>query len=278
MSLGLNRDVCLPIVGLTRNQFYYSSKGTKPGKGVSNHTIWRNPKTKEEQIIDNAEVVKKIVEIKLNPDLSNWYRLITISLNISGYYINHKKVYRLMFEYLSIRSPKRFSKLCYWLIDNGIMPVFSDPGCPQQNGRHERMHKDLKAYCKYDIQNTLSKQQEVMDRFRLEYNQVRPHESLDMKTPNHVHVKSIRQYSEKILQYDYPLHFRVTKVCVNGAARWGAYNWLIVSNAAKGRYVGAEEIGNGIWNVYYRDVLLGYFDEKGIKAKETYLHINKLKV
>ena len=177
MSLGLNRDVCLPIVGLTRNQFYYSSKGTKPGKGVSNHTIWRNPKTKEEQIIDNAEVVKKIVEIKLNPDLSNWYRLITISLNISGYYINHKKVYRLMFEYLSIRSPKRLSKLCYWLIDNGIMPVFSDPGCPQQNGRHERMHKDLKAYCKYDIQNTLSKQQEVMDRFRLEYNQVRPHES-----------------------------------------------------------------------------------------------------
>jgi transposase InsO family protein len=178
----------------------------------------------------------------------------------------------------SIRSPKRFSKLCYWLIDNGIIPVFSDPGCPQQNGRHERMHKDLKAYCKYDIQNTLSKQQEIMDNFRVEYNKIRPHESLNMKTPNHVHVKSIRQYSESKITYDYPLHFRVIKVCVNGAARWGAYNWLFVSRSAKGRFIGAEEIGNGIWNVYYRDVLLGYFDEKGIKAKETYLHINKLKV
>jgi len=67
-------------------------------------------------------------------------------------------------------------------------------------------------------------------------------------------------------------------LCVNGAARLGAYNWLFVSNAAKGRYIGAEEIDNGIWYVYYRDVLVGYFDEKGIKPKETYLHINKLKV
>ena len=178
----------------------------------------------------------------------------------------------------SIISPKRFSRLCYWLIDIGIKPVFSDPGCPQQNGRHERMHRDLKAYCKYDIQNTLSKQQKVMDNFMQEYNEVRPHEALNMNTPEVIHSKSIRVYREKKMQYDYPLHFRITKVCINGAARWGAYNWLFVSNAAKGRYIGVEEIGNGIWNVYYRDVLLGYFDEKLIKAKETYLHINKLKV
>ena len=106
MSLGLNRDDCLEIVGLTRNQFYYIRKGTNPGKGVSKHTIWRDPKTKKEQLIDNAEVVKEIVSIKLNPDLSNWYRLITISLKISGYYINHKKVYRLMLEYLLLENKR----------------------------------------------------------------------------------------------------------------------------------------------------------------------------
>ena len=77
----------------------------------------------------------------------------------------------------SIRSPKRFSRLCYWLIDQGITPVFSDPASPQQNGRHERMHKDLKAYCRHKIKMTLSKQQIVMNNFVKEYNNVRPHEA-----------------------------------------------------------------------------------------------------
>jgi transposase InsO family protein len=178
----------------------------------------------------------------------------------------------------SIRSPMRYSKLCYWLIDQGVIPVFSDPASPQQNGRHERMHKDLKAYCRHKIKMTLSKQQIVMNDFMTEYNTIRPHESLNMKTPSTVHVKSNRSYSEKKIPFEYPLHFRVNKVCKNGASRWGAYNWLWVSRAAAGRFIGAEEIGNGIWNIYYRNVLLGYMDEKLISEKETYLHINKIKV
>lgn len=178
----------------------------------------------------------------------------------------------------SIRSPKRFSRLCYWLIDQGIVPVFSDPASPQQNGRHERMHKDLKAYCRHKIKMTLSKQQIVMNEFMTEYNTIRPHESLNMRTPSTVHIKSIRSYNEKKIPYEYPLHYKVNKVCKNGASRWGAYNWLWVSRAAAGRYIGAEEIGNGIWNIYYRNVLLGYMDEKLITEKETYLHINKIKV
>ena len=178
----------------------------------------------------------------------------------------------------SIRSPRRFSKLCYWLIDQGVVPVFSDPASPQQNGRHERMHKDLKAYCRHKIKMTLSKQQLVMNDFLEEYNNVRPHESLNMKTPGSVHKKSNREYQEKKQSYEYPLHYKVNKVCKNGASRWGAYNWLWVSRAAAGRYIGAEEIDNGIWNVYYRNVLLGYMDEKLITEKETYLHINKIEV
>jgi len=178
----------------------------------------------------------------------------------------------------SIRSPRRFSQLCYWLIDQGVIPVFSDPASPQQNGRHERMHKDLKAYCRHRIMNTLSKQQNVMDNFLKEYNEVRPHESLNMSTPISVHQYSKQEYSETKITYEYPLHYKVTKVCINGAARWGAYNWLFISRAARGRYIGAEELGNGIWNVYYRDVLLGSIDEKLINHKETYLHIQKIRV
>ena len=178
----------------------------------------------------------------------------------------------------SMRSPRRFSRLCYWLIDQGITPVFSDPASPQQNGRHERMHKDLKAYCRHRIMNTLNKQQMVMENFVDEYNKIRPHEALNMKTPISVHINSNREYSEKKKSYNYPLHFKVNKVCKNGAARWGAYNWIFISRAARGRYIGAEEIGNGVWNVYYRNVLLGSIDEKLINSKETYLHIQKIKV
>jgi len=178
----------------------------------------------------------------------------------------------------SIRSPRRFSKLCYWLIDQGITPVFSDPASPQQNGRHERMHKDLKAYCRDRIQMTLSKQQIVMDEFLREYNTVRPHEALKMNKPKNVHVKSQRQYNESKISFEYPLHFKVIKVTSNGAARWGPYNWIFISRAAIGRFMGTEEKGNGIWNVYYRDVLLGWIDEKIIRNKETYLHIQQIKV
>lgn len=178
----------------------------------------------------------------------------------------------------SIQAVGRYSKLCYWLIDQGILPVFSDPGCPQQNGRHERMPRDLKAYVKPKIQSTLSKQQRMIDKFRVEYNEIRPHESLEMLTPNQVHVRSSRVYSETKIVYEYPIEFKVLKVTKNGSIRWGAYNWIYISRAAIGRYIGVEEIGNGIWNAYYRNVLLGCFDEKLFSHKEQYLKLTKVKV
>jgi transposase InsO family protein len=172
----------------------------------------------------------------------------------------------------------RFTKLCYWLIDQQIIPIFSDPASPQQNGRHERMHRDLKAFCRKKIKNTLSKQQKVLDEFKYEYNQIRPHEALKMKTPNSVHVRSIKEYSETKIKYDYDFHYKKMKVCINGAARWGAYHWLFIGAGAAGRYVAAQEVGNGIWNVYYRNVLLGYFDENFFTRKQQYQKLTNLKV
>jgi len=178
----------------------------------------------------------------------------------------------------NVQSVCRFTSLSYWLIDQGIMPVFSDTASPQQNGRHERMHRDLKAFNRNRIQQTLSKQQLVMDNFREEYNVVRPHEALKMKRPKDVHSLSKREFKEKKIDYDYPKEMKVLKVTKNGSIRWGAYNWIFVSGAARGRYIGLEETDHGIWNVYYRDVLLGYVDQKELKRKEQYLRIKKLKV
>ena len=162
----------------------------------------------------------------------------------------------------SIAAINRFSKLCYWLIDIGIEPVFSDPGRPDQNGRHERMHRDLKAFCTRPARSTMAKQQILMDYFVDEYNNLRPHEALEMKTPAEIHSYSDRVYSGKIPDYNYDPHMKILKVSKNGATRWGHSGWLYISRAAVKRYIGLLEIGNGIWKVYYRSVFLGYFDEK----------------
>ena len=100
MGQGLRRSECLSITGLTKNQFYYLEKGTKSGKPPSKTTPWRDPSTLIHYEFDNRDVVQKIVEIKLDPDHTNWYRMITRTLQILGYFINHKKVYRLMKEYV----------------------------------------------------------------------------------------------------------------------------------------------------------------------------------
>ena len=59
-----------------------------------------------------------------------------------------------------------------------------------------------------------------------EYNTIRPHESLYMKTPSSIHVKSNRSHNEKKIAYEYPLHFKINKVYKTGASRWRVYNWL----------------------------------------------------
>lgn len=168
----------------------------------------------------------------------------------------------------SVTAIQRFTRLSYWFIELGIMPVFSDPSHPEQNGRHERMHRDLKASCAKPSAYDLKAQQRRLNRFVKEYNHIRPHEALDMATPASVHDFSSRPFPEKIPNFDYEPDMRVLKVTKNGSMRWGAYNWVYLSASLQGKYVGALEIGNGIWRVFYRNVFLGYFNENELRTKD----------
>jgi len=168
----------------------------------------------------------------------------------------------------SVSSIQRFTKLSYWFIDLGIMPVFSDPAHPEQNGRHERMHRDLKASCASPSAQDMKSQQRKLNSFVREYNDIRPHEALDMKTPKRMHKRSKTPFPERMTTYDYPPGMKVMNVVKNGAMRWKAYYWVYLTTGLIGKQVGAEEIGNGVWKVYYRDVFLGYFNEKDIRDKE----------
>ena len=173
----------------------------------------------------------------------------------------------------SVRAIQRFTQLSYWFIELGITPVFSDPAHPEQNGRHERMHRDLKAACAKPSAYDLKAQQRRLNHFVKEYNHERPHEALDMGTPASVHSFSTRPFTEKIPLFDYEPDQKVLKVTQNGAIRWKSYYWVYLTAALKGKYVGIEELGNGIWRVFYRNVFLGFYNENELRNKEKSIRL-----
>jgi transposase InsO family protein len=89
---------CLEIIGITKNQFYHKSNGKKPGKRATSETKFIDPTTKVEQIVNNEKVVDEIIAIKQDVDQPDYYKLICVALCLKGYFINHKKVFRLMSE------------------------------------------------------------------------------------------------------------------------------------------------------------------------------------
>lgn len=166
-------------------------------------------------------------------------------------------------------SLRRMTRLSVWLMDLGVTPVYSDPAHPEQNGRHERMHRELKAEVTRPASNTLKAQQHRFDRFREEYNTVRPHEALEMKTPAEVHKSSERVYTRKVQEWSYEKSLQTRLVTVNGAIRWNVERFVMVSTALSGRYVGVEEVDNGVWALWYRHVQLGYYSERENKVYEV---------
>lgn len=129
------------------------------------------------------------------------------------------------------------------------------------------MHRELKAEAARPPASNRILEQKRLDKFVKEYNTFRPHQSLGNKTPASVHVRSNREYSSKIITWDYPANLQVRRVFKNGAIRWGSDNWVMVSTALIDKHIGLEELGNGIWRVSFRSKLLGYLDEKNFASR-----------
>ena len=105
-SQGLSVSKCLELVGLSANQYYHKKSGKRAGRRPSTTTTHISPYNGELTQVSNLDVLSRIVEIKLDPDHANYYRLITVTLCLQGYFINHKKVYRLMREHLLLEDRK----------------------------------------------------------------------------------------------------------------------------------------------------------------------------
>lgn len=163
----------------------------------------------------------------------------------------------------------RLSSLSAWWIKLGVLPELIEPGKPQQNGRHERMHRTLKAETTKPPAGNLVAQQRKFNRFREEFNHERPHEALDQETPASIYEPSPREMPNKIPPLEYPDRFEVRYVSANGGIRWNN-DWVNVSVVCAGEYVGLEEIDDGIWNVYFGPLKIGRFHERKMRIEDEY--------
>ena len=153
------------------------------------------------------------------------------------------------------------SQLNVWWMRLGIQHQRILPAHPQQNGAHERMHKTLKGEAIRPPRGHLAAQQRAFHRFGRLYNEERPHQALDGKTPASVYRASHRQYTGRLPALEYPGHYVVKMVTNAGTVRFQK-RVLFIANALKQHHIGLEEIDDGIWSIYFCQVLLGRLDER----------------
>ena len=118
--------------------------------------------------------------------------------------------------FVAVLGRAGLSSLSAWWVSLGIRLVRSRPGCPQDNGGHERMHSDVRADVQARPAATREEQQRIIDRWRQEFNHVRPHQALGGKTPAEVYkVRDRRRLP--LVTYAYPRHFYVRAVSKGGS-------------------------------------------------------------
>ena len=148
------------------------------------------------------------------------------------------------------------SRLSVWWIKLGITPVRIMPGQPQQNGRHERMHKTLKAETAQPPAATLAAQQRRFDEFRAEFNHERPHEALGQAVPAAVYTPSARPYPVRLEDPLYANDFELRRVRSNGEIKWQG-ELIFIARPLVGEVIGLHEDADGNAAVYFGPVQLG---------------------
>lgn len=153
------------------------------------------------------------------------------------------------------------TQLSRWWIELGITPVRIKPGRPDQNGIHERMHRTLKDWIKLDKQTNMRGQQRSFDRFRAEFNVIRPHQALGQKPPATA-FRSYRPLSSRSGAIEYDSNMEVRLVHTNGEIKWKG-DRIFLSEVLVGTKVGLLRIGESLCSIYFGGVLIGYLDEIG---------------
>lgn len=152
----------------------------------------------------------------------------------------------------------RFSTISVRLMKYGIQPVYSRPGHPEDNGRHERLNRTLLESTIINPAHDHAAQQILFDQFRRMFNHERPHESLGQDRPASRHCRSPRAFPDREPVIEYEPHFEVRVIDCKGRINWRGER-LHFSEAFAGEPVGLERIDYATWRVHYGSFVIGHF-------------------
>jgi len=152
------------------------------------------------------------------------------------------------------------------LLKLGITPDLIQPGRPQQNGRHERMHRTLKAETASPPAAAKNAQQRRFNAFMDEFNNQRPHEALGDRTPASVHERSVREMPSQIPNAEYDEGVTTRSVRTNGCFKWGSVEFFLAAPLA-GERVAFDPLDEDIYMIRFTTVPIAVFD-----AAEGKLH------
>ena len=151
------------------------------------------------------------------------------------------------------------SRLAVWWMKLGIVAERIEAGHPEQNGRHERMHRTLKQETAQPAAANRRAQQRVFDRFRGEYNEQRPHQALGMQTPALLYEPSPRPYPSRVPEPEYPASMRVRSVHPQGQIRWKKHE-IFLSEVLWGERVGLLPVDERWFTIHFAQFPIARFD------------------
>ena len=158
------------------------------------------------------------------------------------------------------------SRLAVWWIRLGIRPERIRPGRPAENGRHERMHRTLKAEATRPPRGSFRAQQRCFNAFRHTYNDERPHEALGDETPASHYRPSPRPFPRRLPDLEYPASMRVERLYPNGVLSLGGIQWYL-AHCLAGELIGLEEVDEDRWTVHFGPIELGILDGRAATAR-----------
>jgi putative transposase len=148
--------------------------------------------------------------------------------------------------------------LSVWWIKLGIKHERIDPGHPQQNGRHERLHLTL-LEAMQPVEPNRAAQARRFEAFARDYNEERPHEALGQRPPASVYQRSPRSMPKRLPEPQYPSEAAVRHVRSNGEIKWQG-DLIHICSALAGEAIAVEETENGLWQVRFFDTTIGVID------------------
>ena len=157
------------------------------------------------------------------------------------------------------RAIAGISRLSLYWMKLGIEPERIKPGHPEQNGRHERMHRTLKAETAKPPAANRRAQQEAFDRFRQQFNEERPHEALQQHTPASCYQSSPRSYPDRVPEPEYGSNMKPKRVYKDGTFFWKGTQ-IFISKALGRETIGLEPVDDRYWNVHFATFPLARFD------------------